>query len=486
MRIDIQNYFGGSSEAGKLTSPIQLSLLKLKQYIDVHYQNIQMYDSYDLGPYLMAVADCYNLATEISRDIRLLNTVVLQTPAVYPQQILDLLDICGSQSVPAYPDGERPTPGSAFRDDAEHVFDLTNRFNCIINTLNQLAVPLNMPIFEYNRDLYDRIYLDGEDVHTSQQYIFASTGYWLYEEDEDVSEESVGSRVVYYEWPEYSDGSRWKTLRGMIDTLDRMVQHISSSYTSSMSFLQQITNALGSSQIRTFPKLEDPLAGVSFEYNPSMLISIENLTLADQAWPCAFIADAESDSLLGTPFMVDDPEVTNLPKYCMIDLPLQFHCPADKITQPMLGYALRFHPSFTHRTRAKVYTASAPEGIIRNIITTDGSYGFAICQRLVVGVLDNQSKMTPVIIKHRGIEELTDVTLPFVLNDFNNCPMLISATFHGTPTTQEVYNVLLYTGRRDVEVSLSKDETMAWWTGLTEYAWGTNISNDIRGSRERR
>lgn len=484
MRIDVQTYFGGSAESGKMTSPIQAALLKMKQYIDTRYNDVQVYDSYDLGPYIMAVVDCYNLAAEIARDIRLLNTRTYQVPAVYPNQIFDLLDICGSNSKPEFPDGDRPTPGSAVRDDSRHISMLSDRFNMIIGLMNTLAVPLDMPLFEYNLDLYDRIYLDAEDAMTAQQYIFASTGSWIYEEGEDDPDEHTGSRVVYHEWPEYDDGSRWKTLDDMLDRLDLMVSRVSSAYTSSMSFLQQITNAYGSQQLRSFPPLDDPRQPVPFEYNPAMLISIENMTLCDQAWPCAFLADAEADALVGTPFMIDQPEYTNLQKYCMIDLPLQFHCPADSVSHEMIGRALRFHPSFTRRTRAKVYTASYPEGAVRDVVTTAGSYGFAIVQRLVLGVLDDSSDMMNILVKHRGIEEV-GYTPVLIMNDWNYAPMLISAEFTYNQSL-ETYRVNAYTGHRDVEVTLSKQEVLNWWTGLTEYAWGTNITAEIRGYREKR
>jgi len=491
MRLDVQTYFGGSANAGSITSPLSQALLRLKQYIDTQYGMVQRYDSYDLGPYLMAIADCHTLAAEIARDIRLLSTTFYQIPAFYPTQVLDALEICS----PAELDRMRnevesgdhhtvPDPGSAVTWYTQRISYLTDEYNRIVTLLNHLPVPAELPLFGYNNDLYSCIYTDSSDTMTAQQYLFASTGTWVYSEPTDAEAPGVGSKVVYTEWPwiEGVNTERWKTLDEMLERLNLMVTRVSSAYTSSSTFLQQIANAYSSSQLVRVPLLDNPREPVPRDFNAGMAISIANATLCDQVWPCTYRADAWQQRIVGCPFIIDDPGTTNIYKSNMIDIPLQFNCAESDVTSQMIGRALRFHPSFQCRSREVVYTGEE-DGVIRNIVTTGGFHGFAIVQRLVLWTLDDRGELSGWSVNHREIEENRNyLDIVRALQDWNYAPSLISGTYSYSDT-MESFRINWYTGGRDIEITLAQADVMNWWTGLTEYAWGTNLLSTIRGTR---
>nr|AVX29471.1 capsid protein [Marmot picobirnavirus] len=478
MRLDVQHYFGATASGGFMTSAINQAVLFIKQFIDTNLGTQTTYDPQDLATYFMAIADCMNLIAEIKRDIRLLNMQVVQWPYFIPHAMFDLLEICSPEAKPDLSTSTVPASGSAARYYAAHLRSTTDRLNQLINLLNGLAIPSEMALFGYNDDLYAHIYADTSDVLTAQQYVFASTGSWVYSDDQ-VHE---GSSIIFKEWPYNPEGKRWKTIDEMLDRLEEMILAISAYRSNSSALIQNLRNAYGTQRLRVVLPLDTQnLIPLDIVYDPDMLISIENASLQDQVWPSGFVSSADLSSVRGTPFIVDDDESVVIQKYGMINLPLQFHTPAPSITQEMIGRALRFHPCFQTRENAMVYTASVPQGEKRNVITPDGCYGFAIITRLVVGFVDDNGELETVSILNRRDAANYAVNV-MMLNDFAHAPSLIYCTHQKTDTT-ETLTLEAYSACRDVELTLRPDEMQQWWIGLTEIAWGTNLSREVRGAR---
>lgn len=492
MRINVQHYFGSTTNRGLASSAINQAVLFIKQFVDTNLGSQESYDPQDLAPYFMGVADCLSLVAEIKRDLRLIITNNAQWPYFVPLHMMDLLTICSPEQEGP---GDQPhiTPGAAAQYYSRHLRSTCDRLNQSIQLLNCLPIPVEMTLFGYNDDLYDAIYMDSTDPFTAQMYVFASEGFWKYSDNGDPMSPDPGSHVLFYEWPiQGGDGRRWKSIDTMIDKLNEMINAISSYSTNNNQMIQNLKNAYGTDRLRYVEPIDTQnLAPLPFVFSEPMCIAIENAAIQSQVWPAGFLASAEINQVVGGPFIVDHTESV-FQQFALFNIPLQFHCKREEVTAEMIGWALRFHPSFEMREYARVVTASQPSGIEDNVITTDGCFGFAIVKSISIGGISHTGYIRIVDINDRVLGQASQepherITMLNVLGDFKYAPILLDATIERVhPTSGDTYDaawLISYSGRRDVETTLRHDEMLQWWTGLTEIAWGTNVFRDFRGQR---
>lgn len=469
--------FGSNPDRSEYSSAINQSAFKLKQFIDTKLGQRTSYQPQDVALYIMAVADVIERITEVKRAITLVNNAAAY-PSFFPNGVYDLLKICAprTSSSASYD----TTIGLAAQDAAAHTNVYTDTLNLFINQLNTLPMPAELPILTINNDLFSAIYADSSDVANSQLYLFASNGYWVYNE----TRYSNGACIQFERWGEnFGDAaSGFKSIPDMLHAIQRQLNLITTNSEAS-ALMQDLYNAYGTGALLRIDYLQ-PDSIVPLEFNENMLISIENATIANG---CAF-CDIVADTLKG---ITGAPMIPAYDTYLssIISLPLQFHTAPEVVTDEMIAHALRFHPSFLAQGKWNQNFNGTAE--LNSCFASNGMYGFAVVTSFDISIYNGMpsganSKMFEKLVITDRNQGSWPVTNAF--GDFNHAPLLVNMEirFSGGEGKDRVRTLILhsYSAKRDTEITVNRGFLEQWFRGFCENAWSTDITRASRGQRE--
>lgn len=203
----------------------------------------------------------------IKRALRLaLSYAANQYPAFIPKGLFTALKIGdGNRN---YANGE----GAIYT--AQHLREWTDELNQILLAFNRLPMPPEIVAFGYNDDLFDKIYLDSDDVATAQMYLFNIQGTWQYEEE-------LSDDGAFLEWWKFDyDGFN---VQNMLDRLNWQVNRLAALHTSSTAMMQNLFNAFGSRDTVQVPLLNfDDLTPVEMVFDENILTMVENMVLCPE------------------------------------------------------------------------------------------------------------------------------------------------------------------------------------------------------------
>lgn len=483
MVLDFIPWFGSTTKANAVMSPLIMSALNLKQFIDTSYGTVTRYNPNDLLLYLMGVAAVFPMIAELKRDLRLVTTYLSDTyPAFVPRGIFAGLMIPDDNGVYAGGEGMDYT--------AENLRRFVDLLNQNIMIFNRLPMPPELAIFGYNDDLFDAIYADSPDLSTAQLYAFRNKMYWQYEEtagtDEDVDYGAYLHHVVRWDSEPKSIGRR-------LSQLNEMISKLTALRSSSSAMLTNLFNAYGSRDTITVPVLDyDTMSPLPIVYDEHMLMAIENCVPLHCNWANttlnptgALITDiyapgdrTEVDAAVLAGSVGD---LTDL----AIDLPLQFHKPASDVTQDDIGWALRFHPSFKSLTYETVHydAPSVPQSAY--FLTPGGEEGFGFIDGFRIVIMSpNENEFGTFQFFTRTLGTSQESQYHWNLTrDFKASPIGISWTYVRDTDGKLTYTVDRYTANRDVEYTTRHADCRMYWSYLAMDLWASTVNRNVVGTR---
>lgn len=468
--------FGANPSRAHITSAVNQSAFKIKQYIDLQLGMRTQYNAADIAVYIMAVSDIIERIAEAKRAITITNTVS-SYPGFLPHGILDLLGIVAEPT----PDstGARiydVTPGSAAQKIAAMTNIYTDELNMIINEINALPIPAELPILDLNVDLFSSIFADSPNLDNAQLYMFASGGYWIYNE----TQYAQGAAVKYKKWGDEfgKPGTNYRSIGDMLSAIRHQLALIGRNSESAI-LTQDLFNAYGTNNLHRIDYLY-PDAIVPIEFNEEMLISIENATLV-HGLQLGDIVSTVLQGVTGAPIVpyYDDNYDS------AINLPLQFHVKPEDVTPRMIELALRFHPVFHSHAKWPVNNNGTEELV--DALSPTGMYGFCLIDAIEMSVYTgdaSEQMFKKIDCRKRSI---TDVGTLFTVQDFSRAPMLVNYSVQygtGSGTDRKaVIKLHAYSGQRDTEVTISHAYLENWFRQQCEIAWNSNLIRPTKGQR---
>lgn len=481
--------FGPNPWINTLSSAINQSAFKVKQFIDMQLGPKTTYGPQDIAVYIMALSDILEKVAEIKRAICLTNTEATY-PGFFPHGVLDLLGIVKEPSSSKGSYVYNTEQGQSAQVIAGQTNVYADELNIIINQINSLPMPAEVPILQANADMYSVIYADSADIDSAQLYMFASRGYWVY--DEESVENSVN--LVYKTWggssPHGQKGTKYKSIRSMINALKTMTYN-AINMSESKSMIQDLYNAYGTGNLLRIDYLSAESV-VPIVHDEDMLYSIENAAIINGVTMFDMVANANDNLVHGEPGIPFTADV--FPS--AVNLPLQFHCKPEDVTTEMVARALRFHPVFG--TISQTAGQVAGEAVTGQYATAAGKLGFAIIDSMDISLRDQSSNYSAdgrvypyfytININTRGLS-ISSLETMNVLQDFFRAPMLVdcstvtSTAEDGKTVTGYSVTINSYTGQRDIEITVNNQYLEQWFRGICEVAWASGIQRPTRGQR---
>lgn len=470
--IDLAHTFGSLNYPGGVSSVVFQSAQNLRQYVATALGTDFKWDAGDLAVYIMAWADVLEKVVEIKRVFGILN-MYDKYPSLYPLGALKAMGI-GKKSGASYKD----LTSDDLMELAAGVPAHAARLNAIIHRIRTAPVPAEFGLLTANHDLYSKLYADHEDISTAQIYCFKSSGYWKYEEDKWASSMTVSSAISYHTWGDV------KTLGDMLVALDSMVRAIIDN-SSSFQMMQAINNAYGNQSDRFLYVSDlDATAIVDVVYDDKIMISIENANLiSDLALPLIY-AGPNPIYLGGAPYVpCGDPGATG----AAVNLPLQFHCSPEDVTDEMIAAALRLHPYFNTIQRMYVYTSGGQSSEV-DALSCVQTCGFAVPQGIKIYTWAKTDSGYDFVLTSTAAGK-TDIGTPIIMDlaSFKHAPALVAVAINESTTdtlTTKTVTVQGSTLQRDLEVTIELSRISWWFTATTEAAWAANIVRRTKGQRE--
>lgn len=480
MVMDFVPYFGCvAAEDGNWMSPIEMTALNLKQYIDTSFGTRTNYDPQDLAVYMMGVSAVFPMIAEIKRDLRLTQSyIVNQYPQFVPKGIFAALGIANDQ-------GEW-SQGQGLLYTAKNLRRFVDELNQLIITFNRLPMPPQISAFGYNDDLFDHLYADSPDVQTAQLYTFRLGGHWTYSEHAAASD--TGSEVVFTKYPVNSRLS----IDQKLSALASMISPLTALRTSSAAMLQNLFNAFGSRDTVSVPTLDmNALQPLDVVYDPNFNIMIENAVVYSEV-DFSNVQAVATGRIRGAVGVVTDGResysMKEIASNMMPNIPLQFHKAPEQITKEDIGWALRLHPAYLSNKKRIVQMSTDAEAIAHGGIWSVDYTGFGFVLRMrVTSILDTGDLAHDVISKRNFDNDLVHSvggTLHSLM-DFSVYPILYDCSVSVDESHDYTLSLNWYYAHRDVELTYRLDDMKMHWVYLTMNVWGSNVNMNVVGSRTR-
>lgn len=160
-------------------------------------------------------------------------------------------------------------------DDLEaNIANYRSRFNFVINRVNSIAFPADIPVFRKSFEMYRHIYLDSESP-MAQTYMFIPETWWEIDEvGTQVTPAWTQGTVVASQSTGLSTGN--VSVLALINYLERMIQLLLNSTT--LNYVYADVLRLAPNNLFTLPFLDEGYT-VAPEYDPMMKLQINNMTI---------------------------------------------------------------------------------------------------------------------------------------------------------------------------------------------------------------